>query len=208
MITRSKKTAHASEQERDDVKAAREAWFEGQDNLDIGRLFFIDECGTNTKMARSRGRSRRGERCRAAIPHGHWKTTTLVAALTTSGIAAPMILDGAMDGDMFCAYITHILLKELRPGDVVIMDNLPAHKVGAVREIIEGAGVKLIYLPPYSPDFNPIEKAFSQIKAYLKKVAARTKEKLDQAIAKAIDIVSAQNAINYFATCGYQSDTV
>ncbi len=159
-------------------------------------------------MARTRGRSRRGERCRAAIPHGHWKTTTLVAALTTSGIAAPMVVDGAMDGDMFVAYVTHILLKELRPGDVVIMDNLPAHKVAAVRETIEGAGARLTYLPPYSPDFNPIEKAFSQIKAYLKKVAARTKEKLDQAIARAIDIVSAQNAINYFATCGYQSDTV
>lgn len=190
------------------MKAAREAWFEGQDELDIGRLFFIDECGTNTKMARTRGRSRRGERCRAAIPHGHWKTTTLVAALTTSGIAAPMILDGAMDGGMFTAYVTHILLKELKPGDVVIMDNLPAHKVAAVREIIEGAGARLIYLPPYSPDFNPIEKAFSQIKAYLKKVEARTKEKLDHAIAKAIETVSTQNAINYFAACGYQSDTV
>jgi transposase len=187
---------------------AREAWFKGQDDLEIERLFFIDECGTNTKMARSRGRSRRGERCRASIPHGHWKTTTLVAALSTSGIVAPMILDGAMDGDMFTAYVTHILLKELQPGDVVIMDNLPAHKVAAVRDIIQGAGAKLIYLPPYSPDFNPIEKAFSQIKAYLKKVAARTKEKLDQAITKAIDTVSAQNAINYFAACGYQCDTV
>ncbi len=203
-----KKTAHASEQERDDVKAAREAWFAGQDDFDIKRLFFIDECGTNTKMARTRGRSRRGERCHAAIPHGHWKSTTLVAALTTSGIAASMILDGAMDGDMFSAYVTHILLKELRPGDVVIMDNLPAHKVAAVRETIEGARAQLIFLPPYSPDFNPIEKAFSQIKAYLKKVAVRTKEKLDQAIAKAIETVSKQNAINYFAACGYQSDTV
>ena len=159
-------------------------------------------------MARTRGRSRRGERCRAAIPHGHWKTTTLVAALSTSGIVAPMILDGAMDGDMFIAYVTHILLKELRPGDVVIMDNLSAHKVAAVHEIIERVGARLIYLPPYSPDFNPIEKAFSQIKAYLKKAAARTKEKLDQAIAMAIETVSEQNAVNYFAACGYQSDTV
>lgn len=190
------------------MKAARQAWFEGQDDLEIERLFFIDECGTNTKMARSRGRSRRGERCRAAIPHGHWKTTTLVAALTTSGIAAPMILDGAMDGDMFTAYVTHVLMKELRPGDVVIMDNLPAHKVAAVRETIERADAKLIYLPPYSPDFNPIEKAFSQIKAFLKKTAARTKENLDKAIADAIDVVSPQNAINYFHTCGYLADTV
>jgi len=190
------------------VKAARLAWFEGQDELEIERLFFIDECGTNTKMARTRGRSKRGQRCRAAIPHGHWKTTTLVAALTTSGIAAPMVLDGAMDGEMFVAYTTHILLKELREGDVVIMDNLPAHKVADVRGIIEGAGARLMYLPPYSPDFNPIEKAFSQIKAHLKKAAARTKDKLDQAIANAIETVNPQNAANYFAACGYQSDTV
>ena len=190
------------------MKTAREAWFKAQDDLDIERLFFLDECGTNTKMARTRGRSKRGERCRAAVPHGHWKTTTLVAALSTSGIVAPMVLDGAMDGDMFTAYVTHILLKEMRPGDVVIMDNLPAHKVAAVRQIIERAGVSLIYLPPYSPDFNPIEKAFSQIKAYLKKIAARTKEKLDQAIANAIDTVSPQNAVKYFASCGYHGDTV
>jgi transposase len=190
------------------VKAARQAWFEGQDGFEVERLVFIDECGTNTKMARARGRSRRGERCRAAIPHGHWKTTTLVAALTLSGIAAPMILDGAMDGDMFTAYVTHVLLKELRPRDVVIMDNLPAHKVAAVREKIEGAGAMLLYLPPYSPDFNPIEMAFSQIKAHLKKAAARTKENLEQAIAAAIDTVSPHNATNYFTECGYQSDTV
>jgi transposase len=159
-------------------------------------------------MARTRGRSKRGERCRASVPHGHWKTTTLVAALSTSGIVAPMILDGAMDGEMFVAYTTHILLKELKKGDIVIMDNLPAHKVAAVRRIIEGAGATLMYLPPYSPDFNPIEKAFSQIKAHLKKKATRTKDKLDQAIANAIEIVNPQNATNYFAACGYQADTV
>lgn len=189
------------------MKAARQDWLEAQDGLEVERLFFIDECGTNTKMARARGRSRRGERCRAAIPHGHWKTTTLVAALTLSGIAAPMILDGAMDGDMFTAYVTRLLLKELRPGDVVIMDNLPAHKVAAVRKTIEGAGATLLYLPPYSPDFNPIEMAFSQIKAHLKKAAARSREALEQAIAAAIDTVSPNNAINYFAECGYHADT-
>lgn len=190
------------------MKQARQTWFDRQDEFDIDRLFFIDECGTNTKMARTTGRSLRGERCRASIPHGHWKTTTLVAALTTSGIVAPMILDGAMDGEMFTAYATHVLAKELRPGDVVVMDNLPAHKVAGVRTTIEAVGAKLVYLPPYSPDFNPIEKAFSQIKAFLKKTAARTKEKLDAAIAAAIDVVSSQNAINYFAACGYESDTV
>ena len=190
------------------MKAARQAWRDSQDALESERLFFIDECGTNTKMARTRGRSRRGERCRAAIPHGHWKTTTLVAALTTSGITAPMVLDGAMDGAMFTAYVAQVLLKELQPGDLVIMDNLPAHKVAAVQEKIEGAGATLIYLPSYSPDFNPIEMAFSQIKAHLKKAAARTHDALQGAIAAAIDTVSAHNAINYFAEAGYQSDTV
>ncbi len=190
------------------MKEARQAWFEAQEDFEVKRLFFIDECGTNTKMARTRGRSKRGERCRAAIPHGHWKTTTLVAALTLTGIVAPMIVDRAMNGDIFVAYVTQVLLKELRPGDVVIMDNLPAHKVAAVRMLIEAAGAMLIYLPPYSPDFNPIEKAFAQIKAFLKKEAARTKQALDAAIAKAIDIVTPKNAINYFASCGYQSDTV
>lgn len=188
--------------------AARQAWFEGQDDLQVERLFFVDECGTNTKMARTRGRSRRGERCHSAIPHGHWQTTTLVAALTASGIAAPMILDDAMNGDMFAAYVTHLLVKEIKPGDVVIMDNLPAHKVAAVRETIEGAGARLLYLPPYSPDFNPIEKAFAQIKAHLKKAAARSKQNLDTAIAAAIDTVSPINATNYFTACGYQGDTV
>ena len=187
------------------MKKARQAWSEGRDCLEIERLFFIDECGTNTKMARTRGRSLRGERCRAAVPHGHWNTTTLVAALTTSGIAAPMILDGAMNGDMFTAYVSQVLLKELREGDIVIMDNLPAHKVSAARTAIEDAGAKLVYLPPYSPDFNPIEKAFSQIKAYLKKAAARTKQTLDAEIAKAIDTVTPKNAVNYFAACGYKT---
>jgi transposase len=131
-------------------------------------------------------------------------TTTLVAALTTSGIVAPMILDGAMDGEMFAAYVACLLRQELRPGDVVIMDNLPAHKVAGVRETIERAGAKLFYLPPYSPDFNPIEKAFSQIKAHLKRAAARTREALEAAIVTVLP----RHAINYFASCGYQCDTV
>lgn len=190
------------------MKAAREAWFEGQLDLELDRLIFLDECGTNTKMARLYGRAKRGERCRAAIPHGHWNTTTLVSALSTDGIIAPMILDGAMDGEMFCAYVTTLLAPCLVPGDIVIMDNLPAHKVSAARETIEATGATLVFLPPYSPDFNPIEKAIAQIKAFLKKTAARTKADLDAAIAQAIDLVTPQNARNYFAACGYQTDTV
>ena len=190
------------------MRVAREAWFDGQLELERHRLIFLDECGTNTKMARLYGRSKRGERCRAAIPHGHWKTTTLVAGLSTDGIIAPMILDGAMDGEMFSAYVQTLLAPCLLPGDIVIMDNLPAHKVKAARQAIEAAGAALLFLPPYSPDFNPIEKAISQIKAFLKKTAARTKQDLDAAIAKAIELVTPQNANNYFAACGYQTDTV
>ena len=159
-------------------------------------------------MARLYGRSRRGERCRAAVPHGHWKTTTLIAGLATDGIIAPMVMDGAMDGEMFCAYVTTLLAPCLRLGDIVIMDNLPAHKVTGAREAIEAAGATLLFLPAYSPDFNPIEKAIAQIKAFLKKTAARTKDELDAAIAKAIDRVTEQNAANYFKACGYKADTV
>lgn len=132
----------------------------------------------------------------------------MVAALTLDGIVAPMIVDDAMNGDLFTAYVTHLLCRELRPGDVVIMDNLPAHKVIAARQAIEATGAHLRFLPAYSPDFNPIEKAINQIKAYLKKTAARTKEALDDAIAKAIQLVSTKNAANYFNACGYQVDTV
>ena len=159
-------------------------------------------------MARLYGRSRRGERCRAAIPHGHWQTTTLVAGLATDGIIAPMVMDGAMDGEMFCAYVGTLLAPYLRPGDIVIMDNLPAHKAAGAREAIEAAGATLLFLPAYSPDFNPIEKAIAQIKAFLKKTAARTKEALQEAIATAVDLVTPENARNYFTACGYQPDTV
>ena len=159
-------------------------------------------------MARLYGRSKRGERCRAAIPHGHWKTTTLVAGLSSDGIVAPMVMDGAMDGGMFSAYVKTLLAPCLMPGDIVIMDNLPAHKVAGAREAIEAAGATLLFLPAYSPDFNPIENAIAQIKAFLKKTAARTKPELDAAIATAINIVTPLNARNYFASCGYQGDTV
>jgi transposase len=143
----------------------------------------VDETGATTKMARLRGRAPRGERCRAAIPHGHWKTTTFTAGLRLGGLAAPMLLDGPMDGVCFRAYVEQVLVPELRPGDVVVMDNLPAHKVGGVRHAIEAAGASLLYLPPYSPDFNPIEMAFAKIKALLRKAAARTVPELWDAVA-------------------------
>ena len=142
------KTAHASEQARADVSARREAWFELQPDLDPSRLVFIDETGASTKMARLRGRSPRGERCRAAIPHGHWKTTTLVAGLRLDGITAPMVIDGAMNGEAFVAWAERLLAPTLRPGDIVVMDNLPAHKVSDARKAIEAAGARLLFLPP------------------------------------------------------------
>jgi transposase len=130
-------------------------------DLDPTRIVFIDETAANTKMARLYGRAPRGERCRAPVPHGHWKTTTFTAGLRHDGIAAPMVLDGPMNGDAFLAYVEQALVPELRPGDIVIMDNLPAHKVHGVRQAIEAASASLRYLPPYSPDFNPIEMASS-----------------------------------------------
>jgi transposase len=167
---------------------------------------FIDETGASTKMARRYGRSPRGERCRAPVPHGHWKTTTFVGALRLEGMTAPMILDGAMHGDAFLAYVEQVLVPTLIPGDIVVMDNLPAHKPTAVRKAIEAAGAELRFLPPYSPDFNPIEMAFSKFKAFLKKTAARTKEDLWDAIAQAIDTFTPQECKNYFAAAGYDCE--
>ncbi len=164
---------------------------------------FIDETGASTKMARLRGRARKGERCRAAVPHGHWKTTTVTAGLRLDGLSAPMLLDGPMTGEAFLAYVEQALVPELTPGDVVIMDNLPAHKVSGVRQAIERAGATLLYLPPYSPDFNPIELAFSKLKAHLRKAAARTIPHLWDAIAEAIDQITPPECINYFAATGY-----
>ena len=149
-ITYKKKTAHAAEQQRCDVKAACEAWFEGQLDLDPERLIFVDETSASTKMSRLYGRASRGERCLAAIPHGHWKTTTFTAGLRIGGLVAPFVLDGPMDGDAFRAYVSQVLAPELTTGDVVIMDNLPAHKVHGVRQAIEAAGAMLLYLPAYS----------------------------------------------------------
>ena len=137
------------------MNAAREAWFEGQLDLDPTHIVFIDEAAANTKMARLYGRAPRGERRRAAVPHGHWKTTTFTASLRHDRIAAPMVLDGPMNGEAFLAYVEQALVPELRPRDIVIMDNLPAHKVHGVRQAIEAAGASLRYLPPYSPDLIP-----------------------------------------------------
>ena len=158
----------------------REDWFEGQLDLDPERLVFIDETWTKTNMARTHGRAPRGERLRMSVPHGHWMTTTFVGALRIGGMTAPMVLDGPINGLAFQAYVDQVLVPELAPGDVVVMDNLGSHKGEGVREAIEATGARLLYLPPYSPDFNPIENAFSKLKALLRKAAERTVEGVDQ----------------------------
>ena len=170
------------------------------------RLVFIDETGASTKMARLRGRAPRGKRCRAPVPHGHWKTTTFVGALRLDGMTAPLVLDGAMGGPAFMAYVEQVLVPTLAPGDIVVMDNLPAHKLAGVRTAIEAVGAKLLYLPPYSPDFNPIEMAFAKLKSYLKKAAARTKQDLWDAIGRGIDAFTPAECVNYFAAAGYDRD--
>jgi transposase len=182
----------------------RQAWFDGQLDLDPEKLVFIDETALSTKMARMRGRAKRGERCRAGIPHGHWKTTTFTGALRLTGMTAPMVLDGAMTGVAFLAYVEQVLAPTLSKGDVVVMDNLPAHKAAGVRQAIEATGAKLRYLPPYSPDFNPIENAFAKLKSLLRAKAERTIDALWQAAGDAISRFEPHECANYFAACGYE----
>jgi transposase len=198
-----KKSGHAIEQDRPDVLKQRRAWFDYQLDLEPERLIFIDETWTATNMARSHGRCPRGERLRMGFPHGHRKTTTFVAGLRMTGMIAPMVLDGPINGDWFEAYVAQVLVPELKPGDVVIMDNLSSHKRVAVRERIEAAGAALRFLPPYSPDFNPIEKAFSRLKAMLRKASERTVSGLWDLIGKLVDIFQPDECANYFSSCGY-----
>ena len=172
-------------------------------DLDPDRLVFIDETWASTNMARTRGRAPRGERLRASIPHGHWKTTTFVAGLRNSGMVAPMVLDGPINGLAFQAYVDQVLVPDLRPGDVVIMDNLGSHKRPSIRAAIEAAGASLLYLPPYSPDFNPIENAFAKLKAMLRRAAEPTIDGLWSAIGKIIDSFNPTECANYFAAAGY-----
>ena len=157
-------------------------------------------------MARLRGRARKGERLRAGIPHGHWKTTTFVAGLRLDGITAPMVLDGPINRDAFQAYVDQVLVPELTPGDVVVMDNLSSHKGPAVRRAIEAAGANLLYLPPYSPDFNPIENAFAKLKALLRKAAMRTIGALWDQIGTILNLFTPAECANYFKAAGYEPD--
>ncbi|MCM2395883.1 IS630 family transposase [Rhizobium sp. S95] len=201
-----KKTAHALEQERPDLLKRRRDWFEGQLDLNPARLVFIDETGLSTKMSRLRGRAICGERCRSPIPHGHWKTTTFTGALRLSGMTAPMVLDGAMNGIAFLAYFEQVLVPTLAPGDIVVMDNLPAHKAEGARRAVEAVGCRLLYLPPYSPDFNPIEKAFAKLKAVLHAKAERTVDALWDAVGQVVTMFEPKECANYFISCGYDPE--
>ena len=187
------------------MKAAREAWFDGQLDLDPERLVFIDETAAATNMARRYGRAPRGERCRLGVPHGHYKTTTVTAALRASGPFAISLMDGATNGTRFLAYVSEVLAPVLKRGDTAILDNMPAHKVKGVQDAIEAAGARLLYLPAYSPDFNPIEQAFAKLKAMLRSAAARTVPELWDTIRSAFAQFTRGECRNYLAAAGYDA---
>lgn len=185
------------------MAAARAEWAQNQAEFDPERLVFLDETGTSTNMARQYGRAPRGERLIGKVPHGHWKTTTFVAALRSTALTAPGVIDGPMNGNAFLAYVEQILAPSLMPGDIVVMDNLGAHKVPGIRDAIEAVGARLLYLPPYSPDFNPIEQLFAKLKALLRRAAERSIEALWNRIADLLDAFAPSECTNYFRNAGY-----
>ena len=194
---------HAAEQDRPDVTAARAALKAEQSSLRAPRLVFIDETSVTTKMVRHSGRCRRGARLVARVPYGHWKTLTLIAALRVGGLTAPYVIDGAMDGAAFMAYIEQVLVPTLAKGDIVFMDNLRTHKVDGAREAVRAAGATVRYLPAYSPDLNPIEMAFSKLKAALRKGAKRTVTELWKLIGRLVKSFAPDECANYFRHAGY-----
>ena len=200
-----KKSLRAAEQERVDVARARRRWMREQGMFDPARLVFIDETSTNTAMVRLRGRCSRGERLIGRVPQGHWKTITFVAGLRHDKMVAPFVVDGPMTRATFLAYLEQCLRPTLKRGDIVIIDNLPAHKGVAVEKAIKTARARLLYLPKYSPDLNPIELAFSKLKTLLRKAAERTIPGLCRRIGKLIAAFSARECTNYFSHAGYVS---
>ena len=193
----------ASEQDREDVKQRREQWKKGQPSMNPQRLIFIDESGAKTNMTRLYGRAKAGQRVVDNAPAGHWCTTTMISSVRLDGSTACMVVDGATNKEVFQAYVQHILLPTLKSGDIVVMDNLSAHKNKEVKEMIESVGAQLWYLPPYSPDLNPIEKMWSTIKSILRSFKARTQQVLIKAIAQALEAITASDAKGWFESCEY-----
>jgi transposase len=202
---RHSKKVFASEQDRPDVARRRAWWRRHQAKIDPARLVFIDETWAKTNMAPLRGWAPRGERLKAKVPHGHWRTLTFLAALRVDRIEAPCVIDGPINGEAFRAYVEQSLVLTLRPGDIVIMDNLGSHKSEAVRAAIRAAGARGLFLPPYSPDLNPIEQVFAKLKHLLRKARARTIEATWRHICTLIDRFSPIECANYFRNAGYAS---
>ena len=196
----------ASEQQRPDVALKRDVWRVQQAGLAPERLVFLDETWAKANVTRTRGRALCGERLVAQVPHGHWKTTTFLAALRVSGLTAPLVVDGAINGEIFLGYVEQHLAPTLRPGDIVILDNLQAHKVAGVQAAIARAGAELWYLPPYSPDFNPIELVFAKFKWLLRTAAERTVAALWSRCGELLDRFQETECRNYFRHCGYRYD--
>ncbi len=195
----------ASERDRPDVSRRRSQWRKYQGRIDPSRLVFIDETWAKTNMTRTHGWAPRGERLLAKVPHGQWETTTFLAALRHDRIDAPCLFDGPINGERFLAYVRQMLVPTLKPGDVVILDNLGSHKSQAVRQAIRQTGAKLIFLPKYSPDLNPIEQVFAKLKALLRKAAARTVDTVCAAIGQLLESFEPEECANYLKNAGYAS---
>ena len=198
-----KKTLRASEQDRPEIENRRREWQERQQQMDTTRLIFIDESCAKTNMTRLYARAKGGTRARDSAPHGHWNATTMLGSIRLDGRNASMTLDGATDGAAFGEYVRHVLTPTLRAGDIVVWDNLSAHRSAVAREAIEAVGAQILPLPPYSPDLNPIEKMWSKVKALLRAAKARTKEELHKAIGLALQAVTPEDALGWFQSCGY-----
>jgi len=193
-----KKSLHAAERDTEANQKRRIEFLEKIRSISPERLIYLDESGVTTQMTRLYARSRDGARIHEAAPGGHWKILTILGAISTRGMIATMTIEAATDREIFLAYLDHCLCPELRPGDVVVMDNLSSHKVKGVRQKIEATGAELLYLPPYSPDLNPIEKAWAKLKILLRSAKARSKEALDQAISENLPKISPNNAQAWF----------
>ena len=195
----------AQEQDRAENLWLRQAWWELVGEIDPSWLVFLDESGVTTEMTRRYGWGLRSEQVREAVPAGHWRTLTVLAALTTEGVLASMSVESPTDGDVFLAFVEQVLAPHLQPGHLVILDNLAAHKVDGVRQLIEARGASVLYLPPYSPDFNPIEQAWSKLKQLLRGVKARLLDQLEPALAQAIAAITPTDANAFFQHCGYRT---